>query len=291
MIWWIVVVVAALLVRWFYRQSVREFRINQADADHRTALQALWKEGVPIVVRDLRRVPMWSRADVERRPCYGALSIFRDQGLVEWIATVGAVGAVQAVEIPCPWKEEQAAVIAEASGVGLWIEQQITPLFEGMEGWRFVRSFAWAGRVGCQRTYAAWTCLLPSEGDIVVSLFPENMEPYLPRPWQGSDPTAWTVRDTPFVHEIKYVDVIVRAGSALFLPPHWFMAWKGREGVPMVFTVQYHSPVSWLAWTVSTVSTVSAASTVSVASVASVASGADAREAREAREPKGAKER
>lgn len=241
--WLVVAVVAALILRFFYRQSVREFRINQADAENRSALQELWKERAPVVVRDLRRPPMWSRADVERR---AYPSVFQGQGLAEWMGTVTTAATTPTVA--CPWKESQAAAIAEASGVALWVEQHVSPLFEGMEGWRFVRSYAWAGRVGCQRTYAAWFCILPSEGDIVVSLFPDTMEPYLPRAWQDGDPTAWTLSDTPFVHEIKYVDVIVRVGAALFVPPHWFVSWRGRDDrLPMTFTIQYHSPVSWMA--------------------------------------------
>ena len=90
---------------------------------------------------------------------------------------------------------------------------------------------------------------MPAEGDIIVTIFPETMEPYLPTDWRGSLPGTWTRRDTPFAGDIKYMDVVVRAGTCLFLPPHWYVSWVGKEGhpLPMVFTVSYHSPVSWVA--------------------------------------------
>lgn len=253
MLEWIIVGIWIIAVAWFfYRQAIHEFRINQVNASQRSSLLELWKERVPLVIRELPRMPLWTRADVLERTCYERLAVFRDQTLVDWIRDAPVDGV-------CPWQGEEtvATAIASVTGIPIWAKQHLQPLLgDGISQWKIPRYSAWAGRVGVRRTYASWTCILPTEGHIVVSLFPETMEMYLPAGWKGGFPTEWSKRDTPFVGDIKYMDVVVRTGTCLFLPPHWFVSWRKAEtgkaeekteGIPMVYTVAYHSPVSWMA--------------------------------------------
>jgi hypothetical protein len=201
------------------------------------------------VIRELPRISLWSRSDVLERPCYERLAIFQDQTLPGWMKTVSEA---EGTGVACPWQSDGviAAAIAEVSGISIWAKQHLHPLLGGGAQWKIIRYRAWAGQVGVHRTYPSWTCILPTEGDIVVTLFPETMEMYLPLGWKGGFPTEWSKRDTPFVGDIKYMDVVVRVGTCLFLPPHWFVSWRkaSTEGdLPMVYTVAYHSPVSWAA--------------------------------------------
>jgi hypothetical protein len=70
-------------------------------------------------------------------------------------------------------------------------------------------------------------------------------------------PDEFTAKDTPFVADVKYMDVILRPGNGLFMPAHWFVSWKSHvvatsseksAALPMVGTISYHSPVSLLAF-------------------------------------------
>lgn len=247
MLVWVIVSIWIILVTWiFYRQSVHEFRMNQANFSQRSALLELWKERVPLVIRELPRMSLWTESDVRERSCYERLAIFQDQTLPGWIQTAAADGI-------CPWQDNKgiAATIAESTGISIWSTLHLHPLLGGgLAQWKIIRYHAWAGCVGVRRLYASWTCILPTERDIVITIFPETMEMYLPPGWRGGFPTEWSKRDTPFVSDIKYIDVVVRAGTCLFLPPHWFASWRGvegSEGIPMVYTIDYHSPVSWVA--------------------------------------------
>jgi hypothetical protein len=248
MLEWIIVGIWLIAVTWFfYKQAIHEFRINQANASPCASLLELWKEGAPLVIRELPRISLWTRSDVLERSCYEHLAIFQDQTLPGWIQAVEG-GAI------CPWQNNLpvAERIAEVTGIPIWAKPHLHPLLgSGLAQWKFVRYHAWAGRVGTRRTYASWTCILPTEGDIVVTLFPETMEMYLPLGWKGGFPIEWSKRDTPFVGDIKYMDVVVRVGTCFFLPPHWFVSWREHgvegKGLPMVYTVSYHSPVSWMA--------------------------------------------
>ncbi len=250
--WCIIVVLIVFILGFFYKQSaVHEFRMNQADASSKDALHELWAERVPLVIRGLPRLMLWTQEDVQERACYGSVPLFKDQSLSGWIQEMGRGQAGEAGGVMCPWqgRTDQASRLASVSGISVWSKTHLHPLLG--KGWRlrWIQYRAWAGSMGLFRLYASWTCILPAEGDIMVTIFPETMEPYLPTDWRGRLPGTWTRRDTPFAGDIKYVDVVVRAGTCLFLPPHWYVSWVGKEGyrLPMVFTVSYHSPVSWIA--------------------------------------------
>jgi hypothetical protein len=58
---------------------------------------------------------------------------------------------------------------------------------------------------------------------------------------------AMTVYDTPFVGDLKFMDIVVRPGHMLIMPSHWFVCWTGlTEQCPMVCSVEYHTPISRL---------------------------------------------
>lgn len=263
----IIVAWIIFILGFFYKQSaVHDFRINQANIPLRVngglkerekgvekeeGLDDLWKENIPLVIRRLPRLSLWTHRDIIERECYDRIPLFQAQTLRGWLQHTES-------DVVCPWQKrtDQAEALAKVSGISVWHRTHLRPLFSGVGAMRLLRYQAWAGRVGVRRTYASWTCILPTEEDIIVTIFPETMEPYLPIEWKGGFPGEWTRRDTPFAGDIKYMDVVVRAGTCFFLPPHWYMSWVSARGangeeshgsIPMVFTILYHSPVSWMA--------------------------------------------
>lgn len=251
--WFGIIFFIGFILVFFYRQAIHEFRINQANASQRSEILELWKERVPLVIRELPRMSLWTREDIMERTCYEQLPLFKDQTLAEWIRSVSPRGHTGGEEINreetdgvrCPWYSQQAEQIAGVTGISIWAERHLHPMMGSF--WYMVRYHSWAGSVGVHRTYASWTCILPVEGEIVVTVFPGTMERYLPVEWKGSFPSKWTKRDTPFVADIKYMDIVVRPGTCLFLPPHWFVSWTSAD-LPMVYTVSYHTPVSIVAF-------------------------------------------
>ncbi len=243
-----------LIFTFFYKQAIHEFRIHQWDADAslQETLYDRSKERIPVVLRKLPRMGVWSQDDVLQRDCYARLPLFQEYGIQEWLrqATSDSI---------CPWRYEQAETLAKVSTLSIWEKQWLRPLLfptvlsfsSPLSHWSQIPRFhCWAGRVPLRKTFAMWTCILPVEGEIVVTLLPESMELFLPSGWNRTFPSEWTKRDTPFVADIKYLDVVVRPGTGLFMPPHWFVSWGAKEAgkAPMVCTVSYHSPVSLLAF-------------------------------------------
>jgi hypothetical protein len=253
MLQWIgVILLIILILVFFYRQAIHDFRINQANASRPSEIMELWRERVPLVIREIPRMSLWTHDDVIQRQCYEELALFKEQSLAEWIRSLPTENREM---ICCPWYSQQAEKIAGVTGISIWAKQHLQPLLDSyLQLWKLARYHSWAGRVGVQKTYAAWTCILPVESDIIVTIFPETMEIYLPVKWRGSFPIEWTKRDTPFVGDIKYMDIVVRPGTCLFLPPHWFFSWSAASSskqIPMVFTVSYHHPISLAAFRLS----------------------------------------
>lgn len=232
-----------LILTFFYKQAVCEFRINQLEWAKREDIRPLLHESIPLVIRGLPPLACWSRQDVMTRDCYTNLPLFQEMNLAEWMQGAPA-------DTGCPWRYAQAEQIAAASGLSVWATKWLHPaiLSPVMKLWWRPRYHCWAGKMGLQRTYAMWTCILPVDGEIVVSIMPETVESALPTHWAGCVPSELTAKDTPFLADVKYMDVVLRPGHALMMPPHWFMSWTGKKDIPMVCTVSYHSPISALAF-------------------------------------------
>jgi len=233
-----------LILTFFYKQAVCEFRINQLEWSQKENVSSLLQEKIPLVLRNIPPTTCWTHADVMERPCYTGLPVFQETTLPEWISSAK-------VDAICPWKHPQAETIAEASGISIWAKKWIHPVLMNpfLRFWMGTRYHCWAGSIGLRRTFATWTCILPVDGEIQVSIMPETVENALPANWMGCFPSQLTAKDTPFLADVKYIDIIVRPGTCLFMPPHWFVSWTGvTDTLPMVCTLSYHTPISLLAF-------------------------------------------
>ena len=80
---------------------------------------------------------------------------------------------------------------------------------------------------------------------------PGNVESSLPANWVGCFPANLSSKDTPFVGDLKFIDIILRPGNCIFMPAHWFISWittDSNSHIPMVGTISYHTPISYLAF-------------------------------------------
>jgi hypothetical protein len=235
-----------IILTFFYKQAVCEFRINQMEWAQKDKLSTLLQEKIPLVIRGAPPATFWNVDDVLTRPCYSNIPIFQEISLVEWVSQANASST-------CPWKYKQAEIIASASGMSVWATKWLHPLIipRFMGAWWYPRYHCWAGQVGLRKTIATWTYFFPLDGEIIVSIMPENVENALPAPWLDTFPPEYTAKDTPFLSDVKYIDIILRPGNGLFMPAHWFVSWVAKDpkgSIPMVGTISYHTPVSLLAF-------------------------------------------
>jgi hypothetical protein len=254
--WEVLLITGVILVilTFFYKQAVCEFRLNQIEWTQKDELSTLLHEKIPLVVRGLPSASFWSVNDVMTRDCYANIPIFQEMSLVEWVSQASH-------DSVCPWKYSQAETIAAVSGMAVWATKWLHPTIipRWLKGWWHPRYHCWAGNRGLQKTIATWTYFFPVDGEVMVSIMPESVESALPAEWMDGFPAQFTAKDTPFLSDVKYMDIILRPGNGLFMPAHWFVSWTSNatsnatgnatsNTVPMMGTISYHSPISLLAF-------------------------------------------
>jgi hypothetical protein len=228
--------VLVLILMFFYKQAVNEFRISQTDSLEKA--MPLLQERCPIVVLPAPQPQnLWTRADIQQRPTLASTPI-NGKPLKDALTAVAY-----------PLKKESAANLAEKVGLPVWIKQTILPAYKDSVWWGPLASFrteAVIGAQGLRQTYAYSTVLLATEGALAVSLVNETSDPYLPKQWLGKRLSKLTRDDAPLLAQIQYIDVIVRPGSALLIPPHWKVCWETHETKESALAVwlEIHHPVS-----------------------------------------------
>jgi hypothetical protein len=73
---------------------------------------------------------------------------------------------------------------------------------------------------GMERALSVYTILMPVEGKYTLSIVNKKSESFLPSNWKYRFPRTLTINDSPLVGEIQYIDVVLRPGTLICLPPH-----------------------------------------------------------------------
>jgi hypothetical protein len=241
----LIVGILFLILTFFYKQAICEFRINQIEWKQRENMGSLLNEKVPIVLRSIPSATFWTYEDVLARNCFKDIPIFQETTLTDWISSATP-------DSVCPWKYTQAEKIASVSGINIWADKWINPIIINpiLKFWLFPKYHCWAGNIGL-RKISTWTCIFPMDGEIILTIMPENIQTSLPANWLGCFPANLTIKDTPFVGDLKFIDIILRPGNCIFMPAHWFVSWTTTATAtktPMVGTISYHTPISYLAF-------------------------------------------
>lgn len=233
-----IIAISIIILFFFYKQSTSEFRINQLEWTQKENIGSVLSEHIPFVLRSIPPATFWTKNDVQQRTCF-SLPIFKDTTLQKWVS--------QNNPCICPWSDVEARQIASVSGINVWAEKWMNSLIYPFSFWMVPIYQCWAGTVGLRKTFAHWTCIFPVDGDILLSISPQSVHSYLPQSWKNCIPSQLTAKDTPFINELKYIDIILRPGTCMFIPAHWFISWKSDDSLPMVCTISYHSPISFVA--------------------------------------------
>jgi hypothetical protein len=227
-----------VILLFFYKQAVAEFRILQTESFQKAI--PLLQERCPIVVSTTNQPPnLWTQTDIKQRPSL-ANSAINGTTLQEALK-----------QESFPLVPKTAETLAKATGFPVWIQAQVHPIWKESAWWTRVlslRTEVAIGSQGLRKTFAYSTILFCTEGALQVSLLNESSDPYLPTKWLGKRLSTLTRDEAPLLANIQYVDVIVRPGTALILPPHWKVCWESVETPTPALAVwtEVHHPVSKL---------------------------------------------
>ena len=226
-----------LVAVFFYKQALEEFDVLQIESNQLDQMPKLLAEKSFLVVRSLPRVQLWCPNVVKEMP--------RIQGAPYGKSTLAEVAQTGQVPTNYPAIGEN---LAEQTGIKTWIETNWLPRIHDSEWLKWMyssRAEVAVGPKGLRKSLAYATMILPTEGDLLVSVMPESSETYLPKAWSGKPFQTLKRADAPLIGEVKFLDIKVRQGSALFIPPHWIVNIQ-QEGdtVPWFIWAEFHHPLS-----------------------------------------------
>jgi hypothetical protein len=146
------------------------------------------------------------------------------------------------------------AFLAKESGLDTWFRMN---LFDSLlpspyTKWLyFSKTSLWPSGRGLFKTTAYQTLVMPTQGTAILTLLLQTMVPYLPTRWEGRRFASLTAEDTPLLSQLKFIEIRVRTGNFVLVPPHLLMdiRTEATEGQPAawVFLAEVHHPISGFA--------------------------------------------
>ena len=211
-----------IIYLFFYEQTASEYRINQVE--YSSFNNKLLLEQEPIVVTNTPKCPIWTSEDIEQR----SLHLRKKHINVK----------------ERPPTLEDSRHLGSNIGAEVWLEKL---LYNNTQSKFFMKEIrATWGRRGLQPMHT-WTAIILTEGVSTVSLLHRKTDKFLPSSWRGLHPAELTRSHTPFLDDVKYLDIIVRPGTILLVPPHWRTAIApDNDGAGLVLEVAFHHPMSLL---------------------------------------------
>jgi len=247
----------------FYRSAIHEYTILQKDWN---TIDTKWNELIaersPLIIRDcpVEWTRLWSKS---RTAKFGWPVIVRDgnrKSRAAWSTFLSAkVGAGKSIL--------NGDVLADTSGLSDYastISNEIRRPFwlpgsfavSGLSA-NVIQPTA-AAYVGLKKTTAEATCWICTDGPPMrIWLAHEGATKggdWLPSNPLGRDPWGFKPEETPWISELKYIEIRLRPGNVLILPPHWWIALRSSESEgkhigegSWYWTAEFHSPISYVA--------------------------------------------
>jgi len=234
MIEWIVIILIIFCIAvWYYSQSVAEYSLSQIkEPQIPLQLNHIWEEKKPVVVSDVRSKGLWVADSLRRTRFWGAQPI--------WAA----------------YEAEPEKVLSDRSQQLTWadilgISQIESDMLLGWFGlsWGFSTNVeAHMGAEGLRRTYGWATAFSCTDGEARCVLIHGKQAAKLPPGWKDLRWSDATVAHHPLWTQVQYIEVILRPGTYLIMPPHWVVAVESLISEKPVWWVrtEIHHPIS--AW-------------------------------------------
>lgn len=248
----------------FYRSAIHEYTIVQKNwglEDEKWS--ALLNEKAPLIIR---RVPTtWTRLwNVKRTAKFGWPVVLEEgggsrsrTGWSSWLAA--AAGNSQHVV-----NEEDLAATAGLPDIAADIGYVFRAPYwlPGSFAVKNIRAGVIppieSAFVGLQKTTAEATCFVATDGKpLLIWLAHEGATQggrYLPADPYGRNPWTMLPEETPWISELKFLEIRLRPGNMLILPPHWWVAMRCDDCTGSTvadgawyWTTEFHSPISWVA--------------------------------------------
>jgi hypothetical protein len=233
-----------LVFVFFYKQKAQEFRISQIEHTQLQTLPDLFTELNPIVIRGLPPSTFLTPDTIKKNSRIQNFPVGSDGLTIEkWLTSESIQLSIQPAELR--------TTLASELGIPMWAQHTWFEPLTAETIYSFAMNLeaeAWLTNMGMTKTLAATTLLYPTNGEYICSLMLDTSTQYLPR-WEGRFLDEYTAADTPLLNKVQFIDIKLRPGHALLIPPHWIISMKatGNVSKPMFAFIELHHPLSRLA--------------------------------------------
>ena len=234
-----------LVLVFFYKQKAEGLNILQIESEKLNTFHELLSEKYPIVIRGLGEPKFLTPEILKSTPRLHGFQLGPNLYLGDILKSPSSLPTK--LHVP----EEARKRLATEVGLHVWGEHTWLPHYTGENPSWFLtlETQVNVGSIGLTKASAYSTLLYPTSGTFVCSLLVDTAEKFLPKTWQGRFLDELTISDTPLLKEIQFIDIILRPGHVLHIPPHWLYSCKVKDTsvLPLFGILEFHHPISRLA--------------------------------------------
>lgn len=231
---WIVILVIILCICvGYYSQSVGEYSISQIkESQIPQQLTHVWEEKKPVVITDIRSAGIWTPAGLRQTRFWGAQPIWEEYQ--------------ENPQSPIRTTRQQEYIWSDILGVSQIESEKLLRWFELSWGF-FTKTEAHIGPEGLRPTFGWATAYSCTDGAARCILIHSKQKAKLPPGWKDLRWSDATVAHHPLWTQVQYIEVILRPGTYLMVPPHWTVAVEPIDSKPIWWArTDVHHPIS--AW-------------------------------------------
>ncbi len=239
----LVLVCIFFITVFFYKQHTTEFSVLQIENEKLDTLTEILTERKPTIIRGLGAPKLFTPETLSGNQRLLQIQLQPNYTLSDYLK--------QPRDLPVT-PEDLRSHLANESGLQVWAEHMWFPKLIEDNPISFLMSVdseIYIGSRGMEQTAAAYTIFYPTSGEYTCSIVSDTALKFLPSGWQRKYVADLTAADCPLLHEIQYMDIVLRPGHMLIMPPHWIVSVKANleKGPAAIATLEIHHPISKLA--------------------------------------------
>jgi hypothetical protein len=237
-----IVLLVFLVLIFFYKQASSEYHILQIETEKLDTLPEILSEGNPIIIRGLGSPKILTPEILRGNQRVQTLPVAAPFVLHQYMA---APDGKELKTLPAEIRKQA----AQELGLQVWAEHVWFPRIKEENPLSYVLSIdseVYLSSMGMRKTTAAYTLLFPTNGIFTASLVLGENTKFMSS-WEDLFVAELKPADYPLLSEVRFMDVILRPGNMLILPPHWIVSMKAAETLPIFGWIEVHHPISQLA--------------------------------------------
>jgi hypothetical protein len=231
--WIIILLIIFCIIVWNYSQSVAQYSLSQMkELQIPMQLSTVWEEKKPIVISEIKTRAIWMADGLRQTRFWGAQPIWEEYE--------------KNPERSLVQNRAQELTWAEILGVGQMENDTLMRWFRLSEFIFSTRTEAHIGPEGLRQTYGWATTFACTDGEARCILIHSAQRARLPPGWKGLFWRDATVTHHPLWTQVQYIEVLLRPGTTLIVPPHWTVAIEPVDVKKPIWWVRtdIHHPIS-----------------------------------------------